>query len=116
MLESKVASLTQQLDAQYELHRTVDRKAKHSEAQLLDLEDRLRRAEGELCAGDVLRDGMRMDKDRVRAPSVYELYQTRLQFPSGSCFQCFDSRTAVLGFRHSYVSLHIVTSWNVSRL
>lgn len=65
MFESKVATLTNQLDGQFELQRTADRKAKQAEVQLLDMEDRLRRAESELCAGDVLRDGMRSDKGRV---------------------------------------------------
>jgi hypothetical protein len=44
-----------QLDAQYELNRVADRKLKRAEADLLEMEDRLRRAECSLPASDVAR-------------------------------------------------------------
>lgn len=65
MLEGKVASMTDQLGNQVDLQRTAEIRAQKVEGTLYSMEDKLRRAEGELAAGDMLRDGLRMDKERV---------------------------------------------------
>ena len=65
ILESKISELTAQLEAQYELQRTADRKSRRSGDDLLQLQERLRNAESELAAGDAFRDGLRVDKERV---------------------------------------------------
>jgi len=45
--------MASQLDTQYELNRVADRKLKRAEADLVEMEDRLRRAECRLPAGDL---------------------------------------------------------------
>ena len=45
--------MASQLDSQYELNRVADRKLKRAEADLVEMEDRLRRAECSLPAHDL---------------------------------------------------------------
>lgn len=63
--ESRVQSLTEQLNHQLEIHRDVNERAKRYEVDRHDLEGKLRCAEGELAAGDVLRHGFKSDKEKV---------------------------------------------------
>lgn len=63
-LEERVRSLTEQLESQYELHKSSAQRARKAESEMADLQDRLRSAEGELAAGDVLRDGFKIDKEK----------------------------------------------------
>jgi len=65
MLEDKVNDLTKQLDIELNNSRNVELKAKRLEADVLELQQQLRKYENELAAGDMLRDGLRIDKDRV---------------------------------------------------
>ncbi|XP_070180437.1 coiled-coil domain-containing protein 170-like isoform X2 [Littorina saxatilis] len=62
--ESRVQSLTEQLNHQLEIHRDVNERAKRYEVDRHDLEGKLRCAEGELAAGDVLRHGFKSDKEK----------------------------------------------------
>lgn len=62
-LEDRVRTLTEQLETQYELHKTAAQRARKSETDAHEYKERLRSAEGELAAGDVLRDGFRSDKE-----------------------------------------------------
>ncbi|XP_025105886.1 coiled-coil domain-containing protein 170-like [Pomacea canaliculata] len=62
--ENRVKSLTEQLDRQLELCREQSQRVKRYEAEAYDLDNKLRSAEGELAAGDVLRDGFKTDKER----------------------------------------------------
>ncbi|XP_078593515.1 coiled-coil domain-containing protein 170-like isoform X2 [Branchiostoma floridae x Branchiostoma japonicum] len=64
MLDLKVKELTKQLESQCELHQQAIRRAKKAEAGVGDLKDRLNNMEGELSSADVLRDGLRTDKQR----------------------------------------------------
>ena len=64
-LEDKVRGLTEQLESQYELHKVAASRARKAETETSGLINRLKSAEGELVAGDVLRDGFRTDKERV---------------------------------------------------
>ena len=73
MLESKVSQITEQLEAQLELQRTAERRVRQYDSQRADVEERLRKMEAELVAGDVLRDGMRVDKERVSGAQVTTL-------------------------------------------
>lgn len=57
--------LTEQLESQYELHKTAASRARKAETEVAELIERLKSAEGELVAGDVMRDGFRTDKERV---------------------------------------------------
>lgn len=59
MLEEKVAGLTEELNAARHLEPVINSDA------LEQLEKRLERAENELAAGDVLRDNLRTDKEKV---------------------------------------------------
>ncbi|XP_062614112.1 coiled-coil domain-containing protein 170-like [Saccostrea cucullata] len=63
-LEERIKTLTEQLETQYELHKTAAHRARKAETDLLSLEERLRSAEGELAAGDVLRDEFKSDKGK----------------------------------------------------
>ncbi|KAL3873318.1 hypothetical protein ACJMK2_036450 [Sinanodonta woodiana] len=63
-LEDRVRSVTEQLENQYELHKMAAERARKAENDAKAMDDRLRSAEGELAAGDVLRDGMRTDKEK----------------------------------------------------
>ena len=63
--ESRVQSLTQQLNHQLEIHRELNLRAKRCETDAMDLDHKLRSAEGELAAGDVLREGFKSDKEKV---------------------------------------------------
>ena len=65
LLEGKVHGLTEQLDRQYEISKSADRRAKRMEGDYLSLESRLQRVEDEANSGEVLRDGLRHDKERV---------------------------------------------------
>ena len=47
-MESKLSKMASQLDAQYELNKLADRKTKRAEADLLDIEQKLRQLE---CSG-----------------------------------------------------------------
>ncbi|KAI8484327.1 PREDICTED: coiled-coil domain-containing protein 170-like isoform X3 [Branchiostoma belcheri] len=64
MLNLKVKELTKQLESQCELHQQAIRRAKKAEADVGDFKDRLTNLEGELSSADVLRDGLRTDKQR----------------------------------------------------
>ena len=63
--EARVQSLTEQLNHQLELHRELAHRAKRYETDAYDLDSKLRSAEGELAAGDVLREGFKSDKEKV---------------------------------------------------
>ena len=64
-LEDRVRTLTEQLEAQYELHKNAAHRARVAETNAHEYKERLRSTEGELAAGDVLRDGFRSDKEQV---------------------------------------------------
>jgi len=59
LLEEKTAALGEELNAARHLEPIVDTDA------LEQLERRLQRAENELAAGDVLRDNLRTDREKV---------------------------------------------------
>ena len=53
------------MNNQLELHRELAHRAKRYETESHDLDSKLRSAEGELAANDVLRDGFKLDKEKV---------------------------------------------------
>ena len=57
--------MTSQLEKQYDAHRSGEQRRKQTEGDVYALQDRLKRAEDELAAADMLRDGLRADKERV---------------------------------------------------
>ncbi|XP_064602879.1 coiled-coil domain-containing protein 170-like isoform X2 [Liolophura sinensis] len=64
VLEEKLRKCSEQLEKQYDMNKTVVRRTKQTEANLVELEERLRSAEGDLAAGDMLRDNFKTDKER----------------------------------------------------
>ena len=64
-VEDRVRTLTEQLETQYELHKNAAQRARKSETDAHEYKERLNALEGELVAGDVLRDGFRSDKELV---------------------------------------------------
>ena len=70
-LEDRARELTEQLETQYELHKTAAARARKAEDEVADLRSRLQSAEGELAAGDVLREGFKSDKEQVRIQSLH---------------------------------------------
>ncbi|OWF37113.1 coiled-coil domain-containing protein 170-like [Mizuhopecten yessoensis] len=63
-LQERVKTLTEQLESQYELHKSAASRARKAETDLSEYDSRLRSAEGELTAGDVLRDSLRGDREK----------------------------------------------------
>ncbi|ESO87729.1 hypothetical protein LOTGIDRAFT_127327, partial [Lottia gigantea] len=63
-LESRVKSLAEQLDSQIDMQRTLAQRAKRAETEAADLDEKLRYAEGDLAANDVLREGFKTDKEK----------------------------------------------------
>lgn len=64
LLEEKISNLTEELNAARQLKPTVSSDA------LEQLERRLQRAENDLVAGDVLRDNLRSDREKVTCISL----------------------------------------------
>jgi len=64
-LEAKISNTAAQLESQYELNRSSECKTKRAEADLLEMEERLRRAEQSISTEYALRDGCRVSQDRV---------------------------------------------------
>ncbi|XP_059161028.1 coiled-coil domain-containing protein 170-like [Physella acuta] len=62
--ESRIKNLSEQLDHELSIHRDMAQRAKRFEVEAADLAERLRSAEGELAAGDCLRDGFKFDKEK----------------------------------------------------
>lgn len=50
----------------YEQKQSAEKEARRCELDVRDISDRLRTAERELNNGDVYRDGLRTDKEKVR--------------------------------------------------
>jgi hypothetical protein len=55
-----------QFESEIGRYRHVGKLAKDSEVIIAELEERLKRAESELASSGVLRDGLRVDKHKVR--------------------------------------------------
>ena len=85
--ESKLSKMASQLDAQYELNKVADRKTKRAEADLLDMEQKLRQLE---CAthsssdSDVLLEQQKVCLSLVRLSSSY--FPCRQPPQSLACF------------------------------
>ncbi|XP_005089149.1 coiled-coil domain-containing protein 170 [Aplysia californica] len=60
----RVKQLSEQLEQELSIHRDMAQRAKRFEVESMDMAERLRIAEGELSAGDVLRDGFKFDKEK----------------------------------------------------
>lgn len=70
--EEKLKTLSKQFQSQYESHHEAERRARLAEQQAAAALERVRALEQELAAGDVIRDGLRADKDKVL--HMYMLY------------------------------------------
>lgn len=63
--EEKLKTLSKQFQSQYESHHEAERRSRLAEQQAAAALERVRALEQELAAGDVIRDGLRADKDKV---------------------------------------------------
>ncbi|XP_029452416.1 coiled-coil domain-containing protein 170-like isoform X2 [Rhinatrema bivittatum] len=63
-LETQITKMTEQLQTQMELHQEALQQAGRAELQLEDARARLARLEGELVSGDMLREGLSMEKQK----------------------------------------------------
>ena len=81
MLEQKLLNVKQHIGSTVDRERDFDHRNRKMEAEMVELEERLRRAEAELAASDVMRGEMRGDKERVRVEqhrSDLEMVGTKL--------------------------------------
>ena len=60
-----MADLTAQIESNLVASTAAERRVSRFQPDMLNLEERLRKAEHELAAGDVMRDGLRADKEKV---------------------------------------------------
>lgn len=65
-LENRASKLNDQLQHQSDLHQEAFLRAKKAEQQLAELQSHLKVAEGELVSGDVMRDNLSYEKQKVR--------------------------------------------------
>ena len=70
MLEGKIQSLTEQLENEFKLRKSEERRFRNVESEFSELQHRLRSTEGELATGEALREGLRTDKERVSAKTM----------------------------------------------
>ncbi|XP_067398522.1 coiled-coil domain-containing protein 170 isoform X1 [Emydura macquarii macquarii] len=63
-LEAQIAKLTEQLENQTRLHQEALQRARKAEKQFETLQDQLMRLDGELVSGDVMRDGLKLEKQK----------------------------------------------------
>ena len=63
--------MSNQLEQELGIHRDIGQRLKRYEVDNADLAERCRIAEGELAAGDVLRDGFKFDKEKVGATKTF---------------------------------------------
>ncbi|XP_037750930.1 coiled-coil domain-containing protein 170 isoform X2 [Chelonia mydas] len=63
-LEAQIAKLTEQLENQTRLHQEALQKAGKAEKQFETLQDQLMRLDGELVSGDVMRDDLKLEKQK----------------------------------------------------
>lgn len=63
-MDSRLKNVTRQFESQYETSKDAVSKARRAEDEFIDLKERVRILEGELAAADVLRDGLRADKEK----------------------------------------------------
>ncbi|XP_074846469.1 coiled-coil domain-containing protein 170 isoform X2 [Carettochelys insculpta] len=63
-LEAQIAKLTEQLETQTKLHQEALQKTKKAEKQFETLQDQLMRLDGELVSGDMMRDSLKLEKQK----------------------------------------------------
>lgn len=64
-LEAQVSELVEQLEEESGLHQKALQRAQKAERELEALQGRLTHLEGELVSGDVLRDNLNFEKQKV---------------------------------------------------
>lgn len=64
-LEAQISELVEQLGNEAELHRKDLQRAQEAESKLEALQGQLSHLEGELLSGDVLRDNLNLEKQKV---------------------------------------------------
>ena len=69
-LEAKIKHLMSQLEGQSNLHHAALRRGKENDQQLDELNAKIKKLEGEVATGDVVRDRLKSDKERV---SVFDI-------------------------------------------
>lgn len=64
-LETQISELVAQLENEAELHRKALQRAQEAESKVETLQGQLSQLEGELLSGDVLRDNLNLEKQKV---------------------------------------------------
>lgn len=64
-MEQKLRRVTEQYDALREKSDINERRARRAEADLEDIQSRLNNMESDFSSNDVIKDGLRRDKDHV---------------------------------------------------
>lgn len=65
-LEAQISDLVEQLGNEAELHRKAIQRAHEAESKLAVLQGQLSHLEGELLSGDIVRDNLNLEKQKVR--------------------------------------------------
>lgn len=65
-LEAKIAQLSQHLEQQAQLHKSAMERARKAEQEAEGMRLQMKGIEGELVATDLLRDGLKTDKKKVK--------------------------------------------------
>ncbi|XP_069090818.1 coiled-coil domain-containing protein 170 isoform X2 [Pleurodeles waltl] len=65
-LETRISKLNEQLQNQTDLHQEALLRAKKAEEHLEDIQNRMARVEGELVSGDVMRDSLSLEKQKLK--------------------------------------------------
>lgn len=86
MLQEKLSDLTEELHMNRERADSAELERRMVEPGIQDAEERLWRAKNELAAGEVLRDELRADKEKVGYASIlqYKQKQKQKNFDGGS--------------------------------
>lgn len=70
-LEARVAELVEQLGKESEFHQKAQQRAHEAEKKLETLQDQLSHLEGELLSGDISRDNLSLEKQKVIMVGVF---------------------------------------------
>ena len=65
MLEAKCAQITDQFERQREVHLSAESRTKRVEADYFEIKERLRRMEEDISSTEVIREALRIDKEKV---------------------------------------------------
>ena len=65
-MENKTQQLANQLTEQINIYKEMESKYHHAECRIVELENRLKKLDGDYCATEALRDNLKSDRVKVR--------------------------------------------------